>query len=259
MWTSGTVYESYVGRWSRLVAREMLTWLEVPPEGTWLDVGCGTGALTSTILAHATPRQVTGVDQSGAFIAHAQDHVTDPRARFVVGDARALPFEDGIFDAVVSGLMLNFVPEPDRALEEMERVTFPGRTVAVYIWDYAGGMQMMRAFWDVAVELDPAAATLDEAQRFAIAGAGGLERSFHRAGFRDVAVRAIDIPTVFRDFDDYWTPFLAGGAPAPDYVRSLDEHRRAVLREELRGRLPIAPDGSLHLTARAWCARGTRW
>jgi ubiquinone/menaquinone biosynthesis C-methylase UbiE len=213
----------------------------------------------SAILAHADPREVVGVDPSPDFIAFAREQVTDPRARFKVGDARALPFPDGVFDGVVSGLVLNFVPEPDRALDEMERVTFPGKPVAVYVWDYADGMELMRYFWDAASHLDPDAAKLDEGRRFSITGARELERAFHRAGFREVEVKAIEIPTVFRDFDDYWSPFLAGGAPAPQYVVSLDDERREVLRETLRARLPIGPDSSIHLTARAWCARGIRW
>jgi SAM-dependent methyltransferase len=258
LWASGDVYEPYVGRWSRLVAREFVTWLNAPGLGSWLDVGCGTGALSSAVLELAAPRALTGIDQSGAFVAYAQSHVKDPRAHFEVGDARNLPYADEEFDAAVSGLVLNFVPEPAEALAEMTRVVRPREIVAVYVWDYSGRMELMRHFWDAAVALDPGALAEDEARRFAICQPGPLEELFRNAGVSDVEVRAIDIPTVFRDFDDYWTPFLGGQAPAPKYAMSLDEDRRAALRERLRAELPIESDGSIHLIARAWAVRGHR-
>src|SRR5687768_13539639 len=115
-WSSGKSYEPYVGRWSRLVAAEFVDWLSLPPGGRWLDIGCGTGALTEAVLIGASPADVVGLDPSPGFVAHASAHVPDPRARFVVGDARALPVPDGWADAVVSGLMLNFVPARNHAL-----------------------------------------------------------------------------------------------------------------------------------------------
>ena len=166
MWTSGAAYEQYVGRWSRQVAREFLKWVVVPPGRRWLDVGCGPGALSQAILDQAAPSAVMGIDPSTDFIAFARAQVRDGRARFEVGDARSLPSEAGRYDAVVSGLVLNFVPQPDLALAEMVRVTRPGGSVAVYVWDYAGQMQWIRYFWDAAVALDPAAWEQDEGRRF---------------------------------------------------------------------------------------------
>src|SRR5215218_10661763 len=125
-WDSGDAYETYVGRWSRLVAPEFLGWLAVPPGGSWLDVGCGTGALVETILSLSAPSEVVGIDPSLAYVAFASDRVNDPRVRFDVGDAQALQAASATFDAVVSGLVLNFVPEPGRALSEMARVARPG-------------------------------------------------------------------------------------------------------------------------------------
>ena len=115
----------------------------------------------------------------------------------------------------------------------------------------------MRYFWDAAVALDPASEHLDEGPRFPICQPGPLESLFRDVGLVDVEVRSIDVPTVFRDFDDYWTPFLAGMAPAPAYARSLSEDRRNALRDRIHAHLPIRPDGSIHLIARAWAARGT--
>jgi SAM-dependent methyltransferase len=179
-WTSGDPYNAYVGRWSRLVARELLAWLDIPAERDWLDVGCGTGALTQTIIEHAHPRSVTGVDPSPAFIEFARAQVADERARFEVGDGQALAFSAERFDAAVSGLVLNFVPDPHRAVGEMKRTVRSGGTVASYVWDYAGEMQLMRYFWDAAVELDPAAAELDEGKRFPIAEPGPSRTSSRR-------------------------------------------------------------------------------
>lgn len=256
LWASGDVYEPYVGRWSRRVAREFLAWLDVPPGRRWLDVGCGTGALSQAVLELAAPQSVQGIDQSAGFVAYAQQHTRDRRAAFETGDARALPYRAASFDVVVSGLVLNFVPEPPAALDQMARVVRPGGNVAVYVWDYAGGMQMMRYFWDSAAELNPAAAELSEGLRFPLCRPGPLEQLFGDAGLNNVEVRPIDIPTVFRDFDDYWSPFLGGQAPAPLYAMSLDDERRTELRERLRATLPTEADGSIRLTARAWAVRG---
>ena len=258
VWASGAQYEPYVGRWSRLVARELLAWLGAPLGWRWLDAGCGTGALTQTILERAGPSQVVGIDPSRGFVAYARAQVTDPRARFDLGDGQALPYADGSFDAAVAGLVLNFLPDPARGVAELVRVVRPGGLVAAYVWDYAGKMELMRHFWDAAVALDPAAALLDEGRRFPLCSPPALRRLFSAARLQRVAVRAIDVPTRFRDFDDYWTPFLGGQGPAPTYVASLSTAQRNALRGRIRAGLPFAPDGSIPLTTRAWAVRGFR-
>lgn len=256
VWSIGDAYEPYVGRWSRLVAREFLEWLAVPPGRRWLDAGCGTGALSATILALAAPATLTGIDSAEGFIAYARSRVVDSRARFEVADARAIPVETGSVDAAVSGLMLNFVPDPESVVAEMARVSVPGGVVAAYVWDYAGEMQLMRRFWDAAVALDSRSASLDEGVRFPLCRPDPLAALFRTAGLRAVEVRAIDVPTTFRDIDDYWAPFLGGQGPAPGYAMSLDEDRRAALRERLRSTLSVETDGSIRLIARAWAVRG---
>jgi SAM-dependent methyltransferase len=170
----------------------------------------------------------------------------------------SLPSGAGAYDAVVSGLVLNFVPQPERAAAEMIRVARSGGTVAAYVWDYAGEMQLMRYFWDAAVALDPSARSLDEGVSFPICKPEPLRELFSSAGLRGVRVRAIDVPTRFRDFDDYWKPFLGGQAPAPSYAMSLSEEQRTALREHIRAHLPISPDGSIDLIARAWAVGGNR-
>ncbi|HET8522618.1 MAG TPA: class I SAM-dependent methyltransferase, partial [Thermomicrobiales bacterium] len=240
VWDSGETYESYVGRWSRVVAREFLTWLAIPSGARWLDVGCGTGALTQTILALAKPAAVLGVDPSERYIAFAQRQIDDDRARFAIGDARALPVGEQSFDAAVSGLALNFVPAADHlsAVRGMVNAVLPGGTVAAYVWDYAGQMQFMRHFWDAAAVLDPAARALDEGRRFPICRPEPLAALFRAGALSDVVVRPIDIPTTFRDFDDYWSPFLGGQGPAPAYVASLTVDQQARLSARIRDGLP---------------------
>jgi len=161
VWSSGEGYERYVGRWSRVVAREFLDWLGVRPGASWLDVGCGTGALSETILATADPGVLQGIDPSEAFVDNARRAISDPRASFEAGSAESLPFGNGHFEAIVCGLVLNFVPDHHAALVEMRRVAAQGGVVGAYVWDYAGEMQMMRYFWDAAAAVDPAVAELD--------------------------------------------------------------------------------------------------
>jgi SAM-dependent methyltransferase len=249
-WSSGEIYESYVGRWSRLVAKEFVAWLDQPAGLTWLDVGCGTGALTSTILSTAAPAAVLGVDRSAGFVDFARKTVQDERARFEVRPAEELTDES--FDVVVSGLVLNFLPDRVEALRKLRSI---GKTVAVYVWDYADGMQLMTYFWDVVGDLRPADRDQDEGLRFPFCSADGLEGLFTEAGFADVTTRAIDVPTVFASFDDYWKPFLGRQGVAPAYLHTLDESAQAAVRDVLRDRLPTNADGSIDLTARAWAAR----
>jgi SAM-dependent methyltransferase len=255
-WASGDAYEPYVGRWSRLVAGPFLAWLAVAPGSRWLDVGCGTGALSRAILQDAAPERVKGLDRSADYVTYIRRQIHDGRAQFEVADAQALPDEASSFEAVVSGLMLNFIPQPEGAVREMLRVARPQGVVAAYVWDYAGKMHMMRHFWNAVAALDPQAAGLDEGRRFPLCQPGPLAALFQSVGLKQVEVQAIDIATDFKDFDDYWLPFEGGQGPAPGYVLSLSQAKRSALRERIRDGLPIALDGSIPLAARAWAVRG---
>jgi SAM-dependent methyltransferase len=255
-WDTGSPYERYVGRWSREVAPRFLAWLAPPPRKRFVDVGCGTGALCGAILDHCKPALVVGVEPSNGFLDLARQHLAG-RALLFKGDAASIPLDDGAVDYAVSGLVLNFVPDIPKALAEIARVTADGGTIAAYVWDYAGKMEMMRKFWDAAVSLDAEAGKLDEGRRFPMCKPDALAELFAQAGLSDVETTALDIATVFASFDDYWQPFLGGQGPAPAHAMSLGEEARTALRERIRERLRIRANGSIAMTARAFAVRGT--
>ncbi|OGA28690.1 MAG: methyltransferase [Betaproteobacteria bacterium RIFCSPLOWO2_02_FULL_65_24] len=255
-WERGDPYEQYVGRWSRRVAPVFLSWLRIPTGRRWLDVGCGTGALCAAIVDHCSPSSVAGVEPSEGFLKTAKENLAG-RAVLHQGSATAIPLDDAAVDVVVSGLVLNFVADQRAALAEMARVTGSGGTIGAYVWDYAGKMELMRFFWDAAVELNPDAARMDEGARFPLCRPEALVAHFASAGLNGPEVTAIDIPTRFASFEDYWQPFLGGQGPAPAYAMALDETTRARLRDSIRARIPLQADGSISLTARAWAVRAT--
>lgn len=257
VWQSGDSYENYIGRWSRLVAPRFLDWLEPGSDLDWLEVGCGTGALTHAILAHAEPKSLISLDPSEGFLQKARSDILDPRVEFRPGDAQALSMMADTRDIVVSGLVLNFIPDRALALREMLRVTRPKGLIGFYVWDYpGGGMEFMRAFWTAAVALDPTARDLGEGTRFPFCTRDGLLDLATEAGLARAEATRIEIPTLFRDFDDFWRPFTLGAGPAPGYCASLGPAEQERLKEKLRADLPHAEDGSIPLKARAWAIRG---
>jgi len=255
-WLAGDAYEAYMGRWSRPLAGKFVEWLRPKPSAHWLEVGCGTGALTSTICHLCNPASVVACDPSAPFIQHARRDLRDTRASFVVAGTVTLPGRDGGFDAVVSGLVLNFLPNSEQSVASMRRRLRPGGLVAAYVWDYAEGMEFLRYFWNEATAADPRAAAHDEARRFPLCRIPALVSLFRAAGLVQVESGVLEIPTVFADFADYWTPFLHGTGPAPSYVASLDPMDREQLGERLRRRLPAGHDGRIALRSRAWAVRG---
>ncbi|WP_233288509.1 class I SAM-dependent methyltransferase [Streptomyces calvus] len=257
LWSAGAAYERYMGRWSRRVAEQFVAWLDADEGLRWLDVGCGAGGLTAVVAARCRPRTVVGVDRSENFVAHARASAS-PHAHFVVADAMALPVRDETCDAVVSGLVLNFLPSPAAAVARMARATRPGGMVAAYVWDYAEGMGFLRRFWDAAIAVDPAAATLDEGRRFPVCRPEALRAVWSGAGLEDVSVVPVEVPTVFTDFADLWDPFLTAQGPAPGYVAALDPGDRERVRDALSATVPPQADGSVALTALAWAVRGRR-
>lgn len=254
-WERGSPYESYIGRWSRGIAPLFLAWLDQPQHKRWLDVGCGTGALCAAILDRAAPSHLAGVEPSVGFLETASRHLGH-RVQWLAGKAESIPLDSGSCDVVVSGLVLNFVPDLPAALSEMRRVCAPGGTIAAYVWDYADGMEVIRRFWEAAVSLDPAASKLDEGARFPLCQPAALRTAFERAGLAEVDTTPLELHAEFAGFEEYWQPFLGGQGPAPAYAMSLAEEQRAALRSRLKAALPAAVGGGISLRARAWAVRG---
>jgi ubiquinone/menaquinone biosynthesis C-methylase UbiE len=256
-WSAGQSYDHYMGRWSRQLAAEFVTWLAPPRDAAWLDIGCGTGALTATILADCAPRSVLSIDPSEGFLAHARSTIADRRVRFEVAGAQALPAGDRSVDVAASALVLNFVPDRQAALAEMLRVLKPEGLLAFYVWDYPnGGIGFIDAFWKAAARHDPSAAALDEAARFPFCTADGLAEMCRTAGFHSIVVEPLEIETVFPGFEAFWLPFTLGAGPAPGYCASLSEDGRAALKAALAE--AIGPDRPIRLPARAWAVKARR-
>jgi ubiquinone/menaquinone biosynthesis C-methylase UbiE len=255
-WQAGARYEAYMGRWSRQLAPHFLDWLGVVEGLDWLEVGCGTGALSAAILARTNPRSLIAIDQSADFVGAARAMIADRRAEFRLGDAQALAIETGSRNTVVSGLVLNFIPDKHKALVEMKRVSHPGGLIGFYVWDYpSGGMELIQTFWNAAAELDAAAQGLSEDKRFPFCTADGLARLTKEAGLARVECVPLEVDTVFRDFEDYWHPFTLGTGPAPGYCASLTSASRQRLRDKLSSSLPRNNDGAIPLKARAWAVK----
>jgi SAM-dependent methyltransferase len=256
-WHDGSGYERYMGRWSRQLAPRLLTWLAAPPGLRWLDVGCGTGALSAAIADGCEPAALTGIDPSEGFLAAARQRLPDCTVLHRAG-ADAMPLADGSVDVAVASLVLNFVPDGAAALREMARVTAPGGTVAAAVWDYGGRMDLIRHYWDAAAELGLLGEARHQGERFPICQPGALAEAFRAAGLAQVQDGALELEMRFADFDDYWQPFLGGQGPAPAHAVALDPAARERLRQRLQQRLAPASGGPIVLGARAWVARGRR-
>lgn len=254
-WAGGASYELFMGRWSQSLAQSLVDWLAIPPGCHWLEIGCGTGSLTAQVCERAFPASVLAIDSSPQFVTHARASLASKAVEFRVAEAQALPERHSGYDAVVSSLVLNFLPDPRAAAVSMRKVAAEDGVVAACVWDYASGMGFLRRFWHAAVVLDPAARRHDEGERFAICSPDALGAVFRGAGFPYVKVDSLEIVTHFRDFDDFWRPFDGGPGPAPTYLSSLSRDQQRALADRLRGTLPRQPDGSILLTARAWAVR----
>jgi SAM-dependent methyltransferase len=253
-WALGSAYEAYMGRWSRALARPFLETLGVPRGARWLEVGCGTGALTEVILETQDPAAVLACEPAQPLLDHARAHIHDPRVTFHPVGSGSLPRPGGEppVDVVVSSLVLNFIPDPLAAVREMAACTRAGGLVAAAVWDHAAGMELLRYCWDIAAALDPAAATLDEGRRFPLCDPAALADLFRSSGLEQPRTGAVTIETEFASFEDYWRPLLGGTGPAPAYVASRTPAQRDQLAMALRAALPIAETGRVTLHARAW-------
>jgi SAM-dependent methyltransferase len=256
MFAASAGYERFMGRWSRLLAPSYIEFAGIKNGDRVLDVGTGTGSVASAVEARMPSSEVVGIDPSAGFIAYAQQNAKSTRARFEVGDAQALRFEDGSFDHTFALLAMNFIPDTGKAIAEMRRVTRPGGIVSAGVWDYDAGMQMLRFFWDEAVALDPAVEPKDE-RHMKLSRQGELGDLWRKAGLVNVREAPLTIDQPFASFDDYWEPFTKGAGPGGACVVSLSEERRQLLEARMRKRLlGDRRDGAFTLSARAWCVRG---
>jgi len=256
-WNNGDPYEYFMGRWSSLMAPKFLKWLNMPKNKRWLDVGCGTGALSKAIEQNFQPENLACIDPSESYIEKAK-HRISMKGDFRVCTAESMPFENESFEIIVSGLALNFFPNIERALAEMKRVLKPNGVIAVYVWDYSDRMDFLRIFWDSANQIDPKSKELDEGLRFPICNSENLINAFKIANLKEVEFTTLDIDTIFKNFDDYWNPFLGGQGPAPGYLASLSNDLQNKLKSKIKGMLKIESNGSIKLIARALAIKGIR-
>lgn len=256
MFTMSAGYERFMGRWSRIFAPHYVAFAGVKEGERVLDVGTGTGALASALESVNKRGEIVGVDPSEAFIAHAKKTARSENSRFEVGDAQKLQFKDGTFDRTMALLVMNFVPDHNRAIAEMRRVTRPQGVVSACVWDYNDGMQMLRIFWDEVVALDPAMEPKDE-RHMKLSRKGQLADLWKKAGLTNVEEKPLAIDQSYTAFRDYWEPFLKGAGPGGAYVVSLSDERRKQLEARIRKRLLAdRTDGPILLKAQAWCVRG---
>ena len=246
-----------MGRWGRLVAPRFVDFTDLPERGLALDVGSGTGSLAFAIAERNAQVHVLGIDPSQEYVAYATsgNHFGD-RASFEVGDAQQLRFAGASFDAALSLLVFNFIPDPNKALMELRRVTKPGGRVSAAVWDYGAGMRMLRTFWDAAVHTDPAAESLDE-KHMPLCRGGELSNLWKLGGLENVCEQSIEIRMKFESFADYWDPFLLGQGPAGSYVRRLERNKLQALRDAVQRVLSLSAENTpFVLSAWIWSVRG---
>jgi SAM-dependent methyltransferase len=254
MFSQADSYQTFMGRWSQRLAPKLVRFSNVREGQYVLDVGSGTGVLTAAIRDAFAEVRVVGVDPSENFVRYASDKLADARVRFEVGDAQQLQFADATFDAAVSSLVLNFVPDPGRAIREMMRVTKPEGIWAAAVWDHSpDGMRMLSVFWEEAIAIDPTAKGKAEAN-MALCREGALPALCQQAGLQDVQATSLEVPLTFATFDDYWAPFSLGIGPAGVYLASLPHDQQSALRDRLQKRLATSPS-AIELSARAWAVR----
>lgn len=247
----GDTYDRFMGRYSRPLAAVFADAAGVEPGRRALDVGCGPGALTGELVDRLGAASVAAIDPSESFVvACAGRH---PGVEVRVGGAEEIPFGDDEFDIVLAQLVLHFVADPERAAGELRRVLRPGGTVGACVWDFDGGMAMLRHFWDAALAVDPSAP--DEASTMRFGRAREIVDLFDEAGFEQIVENSLEVSTHYLDFTELWSSCCGGVGPVGAYCASLSEVRRSALHGELFARVG-APSGRFTLSAVAHCAIG---
>lgn len=257
--SSGERYELQMGRHSRSLAPLFIAFAASHAKGKVLDVGCGTGHLAVELASNPAFTSIEALDLSRAYIAYAKAREADARINFQTADACSIPFADNTFDLTLSMLVLAFIPEPQRAVREMVRVTRPGGTVAACMWDLRGGLVVGRMFWDTAAILDPKAMYLrGKALSRPITRQGGLAGELKQAGLQNVQETALTITMNFANFDDFWVPLDGGEGMCATYVAAFNVDKRQFKKALRLAYLDGSPDGPRTYFASAWAARGTR-
>jgi SAM-dependent methyltransferase len=249
--TSRDAYDAFMGRYANRLAPRLITFAGVQPGEHVLDVGCGPGSLTEALAELVGSDHVAAIDPSEPFAVATAERV--PGSDVQVGGAESLPWPDDSFDAALAQLVVNFMSDADAGVAEMRRVVRPGGVVAACTWDYAGGMTMLRTFWDAALSLDPE--TPDEARTMRYNDPEVLRELWLRVGLEAMENDGLVVEASYLNFDDFWEPFTGGVGPAGAYTSSLEPDRREALREECRRRLGD-PDGAFTLSATAWAVKG---
>lgn len=250
----GAAYEQMMGCWSALVATPFLDWLSLPSGLDWLDVGCGNGAFTETLVAQQRPASVVGVDPAPAQLTFARQRSGTADVRFIEGDAQALPLPDAGVDVALMALVLFFLPDPVQGLREMVRVVRPGGTVAAYHWDMAGGGFPLQSV------LDAVRAEGHKAQEPPSGWASALdasERLWREAGLVDVQTRQFEVSRRFDDFDHFWRT-TQGSPRLRDLYASLAPDALQRLHDRVREAVDAGNDRSLLLRARSNAVKGRK-
>ncbi len=241
-WTDSSAYETFMGRWSELLAPLFLAVAAIPAGSRVLDAGCGTGVLSKALAdAGAT---VVGIDASEAYLQGARDRRSHPNITYEHGDICHIRFEDGSFDAVVSTLVLDVLPDPAPAVAEMRRVTRPGGVVASGVTDFwiAPYNSML---WDTAAVLDAGMSEQrDQMKGRALSAANGLAALWRETGLVEVTEVPVVTDCVFSSFTDYWITFARGQGPVATLFMGLPDHVRGEIERHVRaGYLAGMTDG----------------
>jgi ubiquinone/menaquinone biosynthesis C-methylase UbiE len=245
---SGDAYDRFMGRYSRPLAPVFADFAGVENGQRVLDVGCGSGVLTEELARRVGAEQVSGIDPSPLLEACAE---RVPGAELERGTAEALPWPDDSFDAAVAQLVIHFMDDPAAGAAEMARVTRPGGVVAACSWDFSGGMDMLRFYWESARELDHDL----EGESRSFGNLEELDALWRELGLEDVEAGPLEVSSYYGGFDELWGSFLLGVGPAGEYVVSLSREKQDALRDEYRRRLGN-PAGNFALDARSWAVRG---
>jgi ubiquinone/menaquinone biosynthesis C-methylase UbiE len=245
--TDGAAYERMMGRWSQAAGAIFLDWLALPPGLRWADIGCGTGAFTELLCDRCSPAAVSAIDPSEDQIAFARTKPVAKHVTFQVGDAQALPFAAGEFDAATMALVITFIPDPAKAVSEMKRVVKPGGMLGTYMWDFVGGGFTQHP---LAAAIEAAGGAVPPLPGHVNATRANLQRFFSAAGLDDIATRTLDIEVTYPDFESYWSAQTALANSTVQHIRKMTPSYVERVKAHLREHLP--KDGTGRIAYKAW-------